>query len=80
MLTSSYHNRRSDILVRLAVGRALSGHGRRALRGDSEDWLHDHATFQTDKVSLTSVIDRYEQRFDKRRPKLGAASWAYRTI
>jgi len=43
------------------------------------------ATFQTDKVfvgvlifaisgmTLTAVIDRYEHRFDKWRPKVGAA-------
>ena len=75
--------------LRLAVGRALIGvmvgELYAATAGIGFMITVAGATFQTDKVfvgvlifaisgmTLTSVIDRYEHRFDKWRPKVGAA-------
>src|SRR5437667_10641046 len=75
--------------LRLAVGRALIGvmvgELYAATAGIGFMITVAGATFQTDKVfvgvlifaitgmTLTEVIDRYEQRFDKWRPKVGAA-------
>jgi NitT/TauT family transport system permease protein len=75
--------------LRLAVGRALIGvmvgELYAATAGIGFMITVAGATFQTDKVfvgvlifaisgmTLTAVIDRYEHRFDKWRPKVGAA-------
>ena len=75
--------------LRLAVGRALIGvmvgELYAATAGIGFMITVAGATFQTDKVfvgvlifaisgmTLTAVIDRYERRFDKWRPKVGAA-------